>query len=36
VLDGLAGDEILEIEPAALVPNRCLLGHFSPPFRLRG
>ena len=31
VLDGLAGDEILEIEPAALVPNGCLLGHFSSP-----
>src|SRR5579864_5504407 len=31
VLDGLAGDEILEIEPAALVPDGCLLGHFSSP-----
>jgi hypothetical protein len=27
MLDHLAGGEILEIKPAALVPDRCLLGH---------
>ncbi len=31
VLDEFAGDEILEIEPAALVPNGRLLAPFSPP-----
>src|SRR5215471_3831890 len=32
VLDDFAGDEILEIEAAALVPRRCLLRHTMPPW----